>query len=149
MKSHFVAIFLAAGLLTLPAAYAQMGGMGPGMGPDGMSGMGMGGGKMKPHDMKKNMPACDQTPDPAKCEDHRKAHIEARAKAEAQCGDNTGPERRKCVRDIMMAQQDCATAPNPKRCAGMKAAYQNCQDKMGPALRDCMKAQVPAAPAKP
>ena len=151
MKSRLTALLFLAGASVLMPAHAQMGGMGPGMGAGVEKGMGMGpgmgmssGGKMA-----RKAPACGQTPDPAQCEARRKHRQETRAKAQAQCKDSVGPERRKCVREIMMAQEDCSKTQNPTRCAAMKQTYESCKEKLGPDFRACMNAQAPTGQPNP
>ena len=132
MKPLLTTLLILTATCTISPAFAQMGGM---SGMPGMSSMREG----------RPVPACDKTPDPAKCEANRTQRQERRAKAQEQCKESTGADRRKCVRDIMMTQENCANTQNPKRCAAVKTAYESCKDKTGPEFRDCMKAQRPAA----
>lgn len=131
MKKPIASFLIVLGsALALPAS-AQMGG---GM---GMGGMGMGG-------MAGPRGDCARAAVPADCEAHRQAQQEARATAREKCRDTAGAERRKCMREVTLAQTDCAKAADPKRCEAVKSAYQSCSDKFGPALRQCMRQAAPA-----
>lgn len=115
---------------TPPAA-----GKGPGM-------MGQGG----EHRM---MKPCGQEPDPAKCEENRKAmHENMKAMREA-CKDK--PDRRAC-----MAEQYCVKSPNPAECKAKakehgakmsqrmderQKAAEACTGKRGDELQKCLRKQ--------
>lgn len=123
-------IVLTAGLLAglaLGSAWAQPGGMG-----------GMGLGPAAPL-----AGACQRAADPPACEARRKAHAEARRKAVEACSDVAGPDRRRCIRDLRMAAQDCTTTTQPERCQQLKDAYEKCREHKGPAMHDCMHDQAP------
>jgi hypothetical protein len=102
-----------------------------GMGMGGM-GLGAGGG------------ACQKAADPAACEGKRTANLEARRKAMEACKDVAATDRRRCIRDVRMASQDCAANPQPQRCQQVKDAYAKCKALAGPEMRACMRDEMPA-----
>jgi len=132
---------LIAAFLALPVAAQN--GPGPGAGPGPGSGMGMGPGGGKGMGMN-----CPQANDPAACEAHRAARQEARKKANEACKDLAGTDRRQCMKEAMIAQEDCSKAPNPGHCEAWKKAAETCKDKTGPAMRDCMQANRPVPDCK-
>lgn len=130
MRTLAQLVFPLATALWLGSAGAQPGGMG-GMG----SGMGLG-------------PApragCAQAADPAACAERRRASLEARQRAVAACKDVGGADRRRCIRDVRMAVQDCGQAADPARCERVRAAYDGCKAHPGPQMRACMRDALPA-----
>jgi hypothetical protein len=116
----------------LTGASAQPGG--PGMG--GTGGMGLG-------PAAEPSRVCRGTADPQACEERRRAMRELREKAVDACRDVAGPERRRCIRDIRMAGQDCAKSASPARCAQVRDAYAKCRTQVGPQLRTCMDDELP------
>ena len=127
-----IVLSLAAALWVTSASAQPMGGMG-GRGMDSMGGMGLGGGGA----------GCRNTTDPAACEARRAASLDARRKATDACKDVTGPDRRRCIRDIRMAEQDCAASAQPQRCQQVKDAYAKCKSHTGPSMRACMHDELP------
>lgn len=116
-----VALSLALGL---GSAVAQPGGMG--LGPSAAPAVG-----------------CQNQADAASCEARRKARFEARQKAIDACREVVGPDRRRCVRDLRMAAEDCAASASPARCAQVRDAYGRCKSFVGPDMRACMRDELP------
>ena len=128
-----IVLSLAAGFWVMGASAQPMGGM-SGMGMDGMGGMGLGGG---------GGAGCRNAADPTACEARRAAALDARRKATEACKDVVGPDRRSCIRDVRMAEHDCAAGAQPARCQQVKDAYAKCKAHAGPAMRACMHDELP------
>lgn len=118
---------LVAALSSLPSM-AQPG-PGMGMGPGGQAGTPA---AKAPRD-------CAQAANPAACNAHREARLQAAEKCKAE----QGPARRQCMQEQHM-KFDCSKAGNPQQCEARKVAYQECKTQTGPAFRQCVQQKMPA-----